>query len=96
MWVHVNVSTFQSRLLCILAGDNIKFGFPMAASTTLLTWGLLRYKDAYQHSGQLEHMYSCIRWPLEWMLKCHTAPNELYVQVLHCNKSPYLQLWNAK
>nr|XP_011421782.2 endoglucanase E-4 [Crassostrea gigas] len=63
------------------AGDNIKFGFPMAASTTLLTWGLLRYKDAYQHSGQLEHMYSCIRWPLEWMLKCHTAPNELYVQV---------------
>lgn len=59
----------------------------MAASTTLLTWGLLRYKDAYQHSGQLEHMYSCIRWPLEWMLKCHTAPNELYVQVLHC-KSP--------
>uniref|UniRef100_K1QGM8 cellulase n=1 Tax=Magallana gigas TaxID=29159 RepID=K1QGM8_MAGGI len=48
---------------------------------TLLTWGLLRYKDAYQHNIQLEHMYSCIRWPLEWMLKCQTASNELYVQV---------------
>lgn len=63
------------------AGDNIKFGFPMAASTTMLTWGLLRYKDAYQHSGELENMYACVRWPLEWMLKCHTGTNELYVQV---------------
>uniref|UniRef100_K1QJR7 Endoglucanase n=1 Tax=Magallana gigas TaxID=29159 RepID=K1QJR7_MAGGI len=63
------------------AGDHIKFGFPMASSTTLLAWGLLEYKDAYEHSGQLENMYDCIRWPLEWMLKCHTGPNELYVQV---------------
>ncbi|XP_061198130.1 endoglucanase E-4-like isoform X2 [Saccostrea echinata] len=63
------------------AGDNIKFGFPMAATTTMLTWGLLRYKDAYQHSGQLDKMYECIRWPLEWLLKCHTGTNELYVQV---------------
>lgn len=63
------------------AGDHVKFGFPMAATTTLLTWGLLQYKDAYLHSGQLEFMYECIRWPLEWLLKCHTAPEELYVQV---------------
>lgn len=63
------------------AGDHIKFGFPMASSTTLLAWGLLEYKDAYEHSGQLDNMYDCIRWPLEWMLKCHTGPNELYVQV---------------
>ncbi|XP_061163624.1 endoglucanase 4-like [Saccostrea echinata] len=63
------------------AGDHVKFGFPMAASTTLLAWGLLEYKDAYEKSGQLEYMYDCIRWPLEWMLKCHTGPNELYVQV---------------
>lgn len=65
----------------LLAGDHIKFGFPMAASTTLLAWGLLEYKDAYENSGQLEHMYDSIRWSLEWMLKCHTGPNELYVQV---------------
>ena len=54
----------------------------MAASTTLLAWGLLEYKDAYEQSGQLEYMYDCIRWPLEWMLKCHTGHNELYVQVI--------------
>lgn len=63
------------------AGDHVKFGFPMSASTTMLEWGLLQYKDAYVNSGELEHMYDCIRWPLEWLLKCHTAPHELYVQV---------------
>ncbi|XP_063408599.1 endoglucanase G-like [Mytilus trossulus] len=63
------------------AGDNVKFGFPMAASTTLLSWSLLQYKDAYQASGQLDAMYDCIRWPLEWLIKCHTGKNELYVQV---------------
>ena len=64
-----------------IAGDNVKFGFPMAASTTLLEWGLLKYKDAYKASGQLDKMYDCVRWPLEWLLKCHTGDDELYIQV---------------
>ncbi|KAK7476109.1 hypothetical protein BaRGS_00032663 [Batillaria attramentaria] len=63
------------------AGDNVKFNFPMAFSTTLLCWGLLEYKEAYSKAGQLDHMYDCIRWPLEYLVKCHTKPNELYVQV---------------
>lgn len=63
-------------------GDSVKFGFPMAASTTLLGWGLLQYSDAYRSSGQLNAMYDCIRWPLEWFIKCHTGDNELYVQVM--------------
>ncbi|XP_021363495.1 uncharacterized protein LOC110456829 isoform X1 [Mizuhopecten yessoensis] len=63
------------------AGDHIKFGLPMSSTVTLLAWSMLRFKDAYEHAGQLEYAYDCIRWPLEWMLKCHTAPEELYVQV---------------
>ncbi|XP_046563044.1 endoglucanase 4-like isoform X1 [Haliotis rubra] len=63
------------------AGDNVKFNFPMAFSTTLLTWSLLEYIDAYNASGQLEKMYECIRWPLDYFIKCHTKPNELYAQV---------------
>lgn len=58
----------------------------MAASTTLLGWSLFQYKDAYQASGQLEAMYDCIRWPLEWLVKCHTGQNELYVQVCSLRK----------
>ncbi|XP_052083221.1 endoglucanase G-like [Mytilus californianus] len=63
------------------AGDNVKFGFPMSATVTILAWGLLEFKDAYFASEELGEMYDCIRWPLEWMLKCHTGKNELYVQV---------------
>ncbi|KAK3103219.1 hypothetical protein FSP39_017518 [Pinctada imbricata] len=68
------------------AGDNLKFGFPKAGAVTLLNWGLLRFKDAYQDSGQLDHMYDCVRWGLTWLVKCHTAPNELYVQVGDVNQ----------
>ncbi|CAG2243608.1 E3.2.1.4 [Mytilus edulis] len=63
------------------AGDHVKFGLPQASAVTLLTWGLLQYKDAYNASGQLDEMYDCIRWSLEWLLKCHTGKNELYIQV---------------
>ncbi|XP_046566271.1 endoglucanase 4-like [Haliotis rubra] len=63
------------------AGDHVKFNFPMAFSTTILTWSLLQWKDAYQKSGQLDYMYDCIKWPLDYLLKCHTGKNELYVQV---------------
>ncbi|XP_046333795.2 endoglucanase E-4-like [Haliotis rufescens] len=62
------------------AGGNTKFNFPMAFSTTFLTWGLIRYKDAYEKTGQLEKMYECIKWPLDYFIKCHTQPDELYVQ----------------
>ena len=82
--------TQVATIICILlhvfwtAGDNVKFNFPMAFSTTLLCWGLLEFKDAYQRSGQLDHMYDSIRWPLEYFVKCHTGNNELYVQVREC------------
>ncbi|KAK3581337.1 hypothetical protein CHS0354_016180 [Potamilus streckersoni] len=63
------------------AGDHVKFNFPMAASTTLLTWGLLEFKDAYNASAELDHMYDCIKWPLDYLLKCHVSKYEYYVQV---------------
>ncbi|KAK6177037.1 hypothetical protein SNE40_015225 [Patella caerulea] len=63
------------------AGDNVKFNFPMAWSTTVLTWGLIQYKDAYDSAGQLDNMYKSIKWPLDYLIKCHTKKNELYVQV---------------
>ena len=59
----------------------MKFNFPMAFTVTSLAWGLLEFKDAYNASGQLEYMYDCIRWPLEYLLKCHVSADELYVQV---------------
>jgi len=54
---------------------------PMAFTVTELAWGLLEFKDAYDDAGQLDYMYDSIRWPLDYLLRCHTAPDELYGQV---------------
>lgn len=33
---------------CYIAGDHVKFVFPMSFSVTVLAWGLHEYWDAYQ------------------------------------------------
>ncbi|ESO99454.1 hypothetical protein LOTGIDRAFT_113537 [Lottia gigantea] len=63
------------------AGDHVKFGFPMAYSTAILALGLLQWGDAYKASKQEDHMYDCIKWPLDYFLKAHVSKYELYVQV---------------
>lgn len=47
----------------------------------MLAWGFLEWSDAYEKAGETENLYSCIRWPLDFLLKAHTAPNEFVVQV---------------
>ena len=65
------------------AGDHVKFGFPMAFSVTMLSWGLVEYKDAYEDAGELNYMLDCIKWPLDYFIKAHTKKNEFYGQVGH-------------
>ena len=63
------------------AGDYVKFGFPMASSVTVLAWGLVEYRDAYQSAGELNAMLDCIKWPLDYFIKAHTTKFEFYGQV---------------
>ncbi|OWF45590.1 endoglucanase 13-like [Mizuhopecten yessoensis] len=64
------------------AGDLVKFNFPMASSATILAWGLSRWKDGYEAAGQLEMMYDCLKWPLDYFLKCwKPSQNVYYAQV---------------
>ncbi len=51
------------------AGDFVKFGFPMAAFTTLLAWGALDYEDAYAKAGELEQIRQAIRWSTDYFIK---------------------------
>lgn len=67
------------------AGDFVKFNFPMAFSTTLLTWGFIEYEKAYSDSGEQDRMLDSIKWPLDYFIKAHVSKNELYAQV--CFKS---------
>ncbi|NJL22284.1 MAG: hypothetical protein HC895_18025 [Leptolyngbyaceae cyanobacterium SM1_3_5] len=63
------------------AGDHVKFGFPMAASMTMLGWGVVQYRNAYQQSGQLDEALDALKWGTDYILKAHTAPNEFWGQV---------------
>lgn len=64
------------------AGDHVKFNFPMAWSTTTLVWGLLEYRDAWQKSGELQNGLDCVKWPLDYLIKCHPNEDTYYVQVM--------------
>ncbi|WP_371320227.1 glycoside hydrolase family 9 protein [Chengkuizengella axinellae] len=63
------------------AGDHVKFGFPMAATTTMLAWSVYEYKDGYIQAGQYEEILENIKWATDYFIKAHTAPNELYGQI---------------
>jgi len=63
------------------AGDHVKFGFPMAFSTTMLAWGAVEYRDAYAASGQLGAFLNNLRVPNDYFIKAHPSANVLYGQV---------------
>ncbi|KAK8568606.1 hypothetical protein V6N13_106509 [Hibiscus sabdariffa] len=63
------------------AGDNVKFGLPMAFTITTLSWSAIAYKDELQSAGELENVYAAIRWGTDYFLKCASRKNKLFVQV---------------
>src|SRR6476660_3576695 len=48
------------------AGDHVKFGLPMAASATLLAWGLADSRDAYTQIGKLPYALDAPRWATDY------------------------------
>jgi endoglucanase len=65
----------------ILAGDHVKFGFPMAAMTTQLAWGAISFQSGYEKAGQLQYMKECLQWATDYFIAAHTSTNEFYGQV---------------
>jgi endoglucanase len=57
------------------AGDHVKFGFPMASSMTMLSWGVNEYRDAYAQMGQLDEALEAIKWGTDYILKAHVTEN---------------------
>ncbi|KAI8767426.1 endoglucanase E-4 [Biomphalaria glabrata] len=51
------------------AGDHVKFGLPMASTTTVLLWSILKFKDGYVQSGQLNNAMDQVKWTLDYFLK---------------------------
>jgi hypothetical protein len=63
------------------AGDNVKFGFPMAFTITMLSWGVIEYKTQLQSSNELSHALEAVKWGTDYFIKAHTAPNVLFGEV---------------
>ncbi|MDI1460877.1 glycoside hydrolase family 9 protein [Catellatospora sp. KI3] len=63
------------------AGDHVKFGFPMAFTTTMLAWGAVEYRAGYAASGQLTALLNNLRVPNDYFIKAHPSPNVLYGQI---------------
>ncbi|KAM7259634.1 hypothetical protein ACFE04_015375 [Oxalis oulophora] len=63
------------------AGDHIKFGFPMAFTATLLSWGILEYGDQMDAVNQLESAKDSLKWITDFLINAHPTDNVLYVQV---------------
>lgn len=63
------------------SGDNVKFGFPMAYTVTMLSWGVVEYGARMAAAGELGHALEAIRWGADYLAKAHASPDVLYVQV---------------
>ncbi|XAR71804.1 Cellulase [Bertholletia excelsa] len=61
------------------AGDNMKFNFPMAFSTTMLAWGVLEFGKAM--GPDLPHALEAVRWATDYFLRATAVPGVVYAQV---------------
>ncbi|KAF7810835.1 endoglucanase 24-like [Senna tora] len=62
------------------AGDNVKFGFPMAFTTTMLAWSVVEFGDDMPPT-ELRNSLAAIRWGTDYLLKTVSQPDRIFVQV---------------
>eukprot|EP01018_Ginkgo_biloba_P000460 Gb_21027 [translate_table: standard] len=63
------------------AGDNVKFGLPMAFTVTMLSWSVIEYGQQLARSGELGYAMDAIRWGTDYFIKAHPQPEVLYGEV---------------
>ncbi|WOH01568.1 hypothetical protein DCAR_0520952 [Daucus carota subsp. sativus] len=66
------------------AGDNVKFGFPMAFTTTMLSWSVIEFGGLMK--SELQNAREAIKWSTDYLLKATAQPDTIYVQVGDANK----------
>ncbi|XP_022995392.1 endoglucanase 6-like [Cucurbita maxima] len=71
------------------AGDNVKFGLPMAFTVTMMSWSILEYKAQLAGSGELGHAMDAVKWGTDYFIKAHPEPNVLYGEVGDGNTDHY-------
>ncbi|OVA05730.1 Glycoside hydrolase [Macleaya cordata] len=63
------------------AGDNVKFGLPMAFTITMMSWSIVEYGKQLATSGELGHAMQAVKWGTDYFIKAHPQPNVFYGEV---------------
>lgn len=63
------------------AGDNVKFGLPMAFTITMMSWSILEYGKQMAANGELGHAIDAVKWGTDYLIKAHPEPFVLYGEV---------------
>ncbi|KAJ3701131.1 hypothetical protein LUZ61_004836 [Rhynchospora tenuis] len=63
------------------AGDNVKFGLPMAFTVTMMAWSIIEYGKQMASSGELGHAMDAVKWGTDYFIKAHPEPYVLYGEV---------------
>ncbi|KAK9275636.1 hypothetical protein L1049_022903 [Liquidambar formosana] len=71
------------------AGDNVKFGLPMAFTITMMSWSIVEYGKQMAASGELSHAMDAVKWGTDYLIKAHPEPNVLYGEVGDGNTDHY-------
>lgn len=71
------------------AGDNVKFGLPMAHTITMLSWSVIEYGKHLANNGELGYAMEAIQWGTNYLLKAHPEANVLYGEVGDGNSDHY-------
>jgi len=63
------------------AGDNVKFGLPMAFTVTMMSWSVVEYGEQMAAAGELGHALEALRWGTDYFVKAHREADVLYGEV---------------
>ncbi|CAA6665864.1 unnamed protein product [Spirodela intermedia] len=56
------------------AGDNVKFGLPMAFTVTMMSWGISEYGKQMASTGELGHAMKAVKWGTDYLMKAIRSP----------------------
>ena len=60
------------------AGDNVRFGLPMANSASMLGWAYYEYKSAFTGAGQATALENNLKWVLDYFVACDKGSSMVY------------------
>lgn len=63
------------------AGDNVKFGLPMAFTVTMLAWSVVEFGPQLGARHELSNALAAIKWGTDYLIKAHREPEVLYGEV---------------